>query len=636
MTLLRNIPIKYKLVTIILTVSLLTIGIGFTIVLVLNIRTLKNDIVQNSVVNAKLIGDYSVTALAFQDSLGAKDYLDKLQTIPNIKNGVIYNDRGTVFAAYNRDQESFAPPPPITADSSFTTEGYLHVFQPIVYKGIPYGTIYLRVSMSLLNDRVTSSLITLLFLLTGLIILSTVLAVQLQKIISRPILKLTGVIRRISNEADLSLRVTRQGKDEIGVLYDGFNTMLEQLNTRELERSRAEKEKETLHAQLLQSQKMEAVGKLAGGIAHDFNNFLTILSGYSHILMDRLKVNAPAREYAEKILNAVEQMAALTQQLLALSRKQKLEPKVLNINAVFIDVQKMLGRLLGENIELITDLEPELLQVRADPGQLKQVIMNILVNARDAMPKGGKISIATENVMIENTISMNIPDSRLGRYICLSIMDSGVGIDGKIIDQIFEPFFTTKEAGSGSGIGLSVVYGIIKQHNGWINVHSEPGCGSTFKIYLPAISAKIEEAQETVAPVMDLLGKGERILLVEDEADLRQFATSILRENGYLVSDVASVTDALNCFANEGGNFDLLFSDIVLTDSNGIQLADELTARKPGITVVLSSGYIATESQRVVIKKKGYSFLPKPYTVNDLFGAIKGAIQINRELHRLD
>ncbi len=626
---LRDIPIKYKLILMVLIVSLFTIGIGFAIMTIINIRTLKDDITQNAVVNARLIGEYSVTALAFQDTTGAKECLIKLKAIPSISNGIIYNEKGAVFARYDRNKENFIPPLPLNADTNLAKNGYLHVFKPIEYKGISYGIIYLRVSTALLTERLNQSLITAFFILTGLIILSYFLASQLQGIISKPILKLTKVVKRISTEADFSLRVKKKGSDEIGVLYDGFNNMLEQLRTREIERTKAESEKDNLQAQLLQSQKMEAVGKLAGGIAHDFNNFLTIISGYSQFLLDRLDAQTPVREYAEKINKAVGQTASLTGQLLALSRKQELEPRVLDINSVIVEVQKMLGRFLGENIMLATVFEPNIKQVKADPGQLKQVIMNLLVNARDAMPEGGEITLITENVVLDKKTAAGILEARPGYFVRLSVVDTGVGIDESISDRIFEPFFTTKKTGVGTGLGLSVVYGIIKQHNGWINVESEMGHGTTFKIYLPAVSARIESEISDNIATDSLRGNGKRILLVEDEMDIRQFASTILRENGYVVFEAANAKEAKSVFKNENGNFDLIFSDVVLPDKTGVQLVDDLILKKPGLLGVFCSGYVGHESQWTEIREKGFMFLQKPYTITALLKIIKECLQKN-------
>ncbi|MBU1635575.1 PAS domain S-box protein [bacterium] len=393
------------------------------------------------------------------------------------------------------------------------------------------------------------------------------------------------------------------------------------------ELKRSEKERENLQAQLLQSQKMEAVGNLAGGIAHDFNNLLTIISGYSQLILDRLDNNNPLRKNVEKIMKAGEQAASLTRQLLAFSRKLVLESKVMDLNTVVTDVEKMLGRLIGEDIKIDIFLAPELEHVQIDKGQIEQVIMNLVINARDAMPDGGKITVRTENVVIDKELSKVIPESLPGRFVRFSVEDSGVGIDKAILDQIFEPFFTTKDVGVGTGLGLSVVYGIIKQHDGWINVYSEPGTGTIFKVYLPTVSAEIDDITKDTISLKELKGSGERILLVEDEEGIRGFAAEALRENGYTIFEAANAKEAFDLFKNESGNFDLVFSDVVMPGKSGLELIVELLSGKPDLHVLLCSGYSDKKSQWREIKKRGFRFLQKPYGVTDLLKSIKEIIQ---------
>ncbi|MFH1249542.1 MAG: ATP-binding protein, partial [bacterium] len=392
------------------------------------------------------------------------------------------------------------------------------------------------------------------------------------------------------------------------------------------DRVRREEEHKRLEKQLHQSQKMESVGQLAGGIAHDFNNILTIISGYSQLLLERLDQNTPLRKNVEKIMKAGEQAASLTRQLLAFSRKQALAPKVLDLNATLADVKKMLGRFIGEDIKMDTVLEPDLMHVKVDPGQIEQVIMNLVVNARDAMPDGGKITVRTENVDIDKELSKVIPEALPGRFVRFSVEDAGVGIDKAILDQIFEPFFTTKDVGVGTGLGLSVVYGIIKQHDGWINVYSEPGQGTIFKVYLPAVSAEIDDITKDTISLKELKGSGERILLAEDEEGTRGFAAEALRENGYIIFEAANAKEAHDLFINENGNFDLVFSDVVMPGKSGLELIDELISGKPDLQVLLCSGYSDKKSQWHEIKKRGFRFLQKPYAVSDLLKIIREVI----------
>jgi signal transduction histidine kinase/ActR/RegA family two-component response regulator len=393
------------------------------------------------------------------------------------------------------------------------------------------------------------------------------------------------------------------------------------------ERKQAEEEKEKIQAQLLQVQKMEAIGTLAGGVAHDFNNLLTTIQGYTDLALMKVKETDPLYKNLEYIRRASMRAAGLTRQLLLFSRKQPMELTPLNINWTVEDLLKMLNRVIGEDITIHNDIEPKLWTVQADAGNIEQVIMNLVINAKDAMPEGGKLTIKTENVIIDEDHCKDIPEARPGRYVCLSVMDTGVGMNKEVIEHIFEPFFTTKEIGRGTGLGLSIVYGIVKQHQGWTNVYSEPGQGSTFKIYLPALSAKTEDESERKTPIQEFRGKGERILLVEDEEDTRNFVTKVLGESGYIVFGAANVKEAIDIFEKEEGNFHLVFSDVVLPDKTGLQLVDQLLSRKSELMVLLGSGYTDGKSQWLGIQEKGFRFLQKPYTLPELLRAIREAIE---------
>lgn len=390
---------------------------------------------------------------------------------------------------------------------------------------------------------------------------------------------------------------------------------------------RAEEEKEKIQAQLLQAQKMEAIGTLAGGVAHDFNNLLTTIQGYIDLTMMEVDEMDPLYGDLKQIRLAAMRAADLTRQLLLFSRKQPMEFTPLNINSTVDDLLKMLDRLIGEDITINIDLEPDSWTVRADAGNIEQVIMNLAVNARDAMPEGGKLTIKTENVTLNEEHSKVIPEARPGKFVCLSVEDTGVGMDKETIQHIFEPFFSTKEAGKGTGLGLSVVYGIVKQHEGWINVYSEPGRSSTFKVYLPAFSIKVEEETKETISLRELQGSGKRILLVEDEEGVRGFATRVLRENGYVVFEAVDAREALDIFEKEKGNFHLVFSDVVLPDKSGLELVDQLLSRKPEFRILLSSGYVDQKSQWSAIRERGFQFIQKPYNLPDLLRAIREAVE---------
>jgi len=337
-----------------------------------------------------------------------------------------------------------------------------------------------------------------------------------------------------------------------------------------------------------------------------------------------MKEGEPLYDNLKEILQASQRAANLTRQLLLFSRKQPMEPIALNLSETVNSLMKMLQRLIGEDIIIDIDLEPNLWIVRGDPGNVEQVIMNLVVNARDAMPHGGKITIRTENVEIDRSYSMIYNYARPGQFICLSVEDTGIGMDKEIIQHIFEPFFTTKGVGKGTGLGLSVVYGIVKQHEGWINVYSEPEQGAAFKVYLPVSSeeAKYETKREVIS-IQDFQGKGERILLVEDDPGIREFASKVLTKIGYEVLEASNTQEALDISEKESGGLVLVFSDVVLPDKSGLQLAEELLSRKPGLKVLLTSGYTDQKSQWSVIKEKGYCFIQKPYNLSDLLRVVR-------------
>jgi PAS domain S-box-containing protein len=387
-------------------------------------------------------------------------------------------------------------------------------------------------------------------------------------------------------------------------------------------RKQAEAARELLQAQLLQAQKMESLGRLAGGVAHDFNNQLQAILGFAELLQPDLQ--ASQRENLEEIGRAAQRAADLTRQLLAFSRKQMFTPRVLNVNEVVTGAQKMLHRLLGEDIRIEAQLALPLKAIHADPGQIEQVIVNLAVNARDAMPAGGRLTISTAGLALDAQDAKADPEARPGEFVCLAVSDTGTGISQEILNKIFEPFFTTKGPGKGTGLGLAVIYGIVKQHNGWIHVDSVVGQGTTFKIYLPVYGGK--ESTENV-PVVAAgegnLGHGERILLVEDEPGVRTIAIRVLEQAGYVIVAAANAAEARAAFEQHAGHFALIFSDVVLPDQNGILLSEELLDRQPGLPVLLCSGYTDERSCWSAIEKKGFRFIGKPYPSATLLATIR-------------
>jgi len=385
-------------------------------------------------------------------------------------------------------------------------------------------------------------------------------------------------------------------------------------------------ELEQTQTQLLQAQKMEAVGRLAGGVAHDFNNILTAIMGFGQLLHSQIGHDDPRRVDMEEILKAGRRATSLTRQLLAFSRRQVLQEKVVDLNELAADTEKMLRRVIGEDIQLVTLLEPRLHRVQVDPGQMHQVLMNLAVNARDAMPEGGVLTIRTENVVLEEEEVVLIPQAHPGSFVCLSVTDTGIGMREETLEHIFEPFFTTKGPEEGTGLGLAVVYGIAAQHEGWINVYSEPGRGSTFRMYLPAFTVEEEDESPQEASLPESAGDGEGILLVEDDEGARRSTGRMLRRKGYLVYAAASVEEAVEVFEREEGRIGLVFTDMVLPDGTGLELVERLLTHNGDLPVLLSSGYSDDRSRWSVVRDRGYGFVQKPYSLSALLQAIREAM----------
>jgi signal transduction histidine kinase len=372
-------------------------------------------------------------------------------------------------------------------------------------------------------------------------------------------------------------------------------------------------ERRELEDQLRQSQKLEAVGQLAGVVAHDFNNMLTVITGYGDLLLRGLGQADPMRLKVEEIKKAGERASSLTRQLLAFSRKQVLQPKVLQLNSVVADVDKMLRRLIGEDIGLVAVPGPSLGRIKADPGQIEQVILNLAVNARDAMPRGGKLTIETQNVYLGDEYAAQHIAVPPGPYVMLAVSDTGTGMDEKTKARIFEPFFTTKEVGKGTGLGLSTVYGIVKQSGGSIWVYSEMGKGTTFKIYLPRADGVVE-SDETRSVPAELPQGHETVLLAEDEEQVRRMTRTILEMNGYRVLEASSGNEALAIYKQHEGPIDLAITDVVMPQMSGRELAQSLEALRPGIKVLYVSGYTDDAIVRHGLLDEGIAFIQKPFT----------------------
>jgi two-component system cell cycle sensor histidine kinase/response regulator CckA len=392
------------------------------------------------------------------------------------------------------------------------------------------------------------------------------------------------------------------------------------------ERKQAEQERMHLEEELRQAQKMEAVGRLAGGIAHDFNNIVMVINGYAQLVLRKLSPRHPLRQSINEIRRAGERAARLTGQLLAFSRRQILVPEILNLNSIVAGAEEMLRRVIGEDVELVIRQGHKLAKVLADPGQMTQVLVNVVLNARDAMPRGGRLTIETANVDLREGEIGELPGAAPGPYVMLAVSDTGVGMSKEVMDHMFEPFFTTKEPRRGTGLGLATVYGIVKQSGGYVWAHSEPGQGSTFRVYLPR--AQVSPGKPAARPTKGGLTKGrETILVVEDELPVRQVIAQALRSCGYKVLEAGSGGQAMHCLSQYGGPLHLVLTDLVMPRMSGREVGDNLRTLYPEVKVLFMSGYTDEALLGHGISDAPASFLQKPFTVEALTQMVRNVLK---------
>jgi signal transduction histidine kinase/CheY-like chemotaxis protein len=445
------------------------------------------------------------------------------------------------------------------------------------------------------------------------VLAGTVLAFLLSKTITRPLARLVTGLHAFE-KGDSSFPLDASGGDEVAEVTAAFDRLRANLQ-------KTENEQKQLEQRLRQAHKMEAVGRLAGGVAHDFNNLLMIVSGHCELLSDRFPAGEPGRSNVEQIQKAADRAVSMTRQLLAFSRMQVLEPRTIDLNAVIADMGKMLARLIGENIEYGFTPDAKLVSVKADPGQIGQVIMNLVVNSRDAMPHGGNIEVRTRNAVLDRDEARKRHPMEPGEYALLSVTDTGQGMDEETKAHIFEPFFTTKEVGKGTGLGLATVYGIVKQSGGFVWVESAPGKGTTFEIYLPhGQGAKVDEVQK-VKPGAIPRGK-ETILVVEDEAAVRELACEFLKSAGYSVLEAKNGAEALETIARNTTTIHLVLADMIMPRMGGAELAERLKKERPELKVLFMSGYsehAGEESGKI----SPQALLTKPFSIATLIGRVR-------------
>jgi PAS domain S-box-containing protein len=740
-----DLSIRRKFQTIVMATSAAGLLVASVVFTLYDRSTFLNAKTQDLSAAATMIGSNSTAALTFGDAKSAREILSALQAKQNVINACIYNKDGKVFASYSRDAARGDFFPPLVQAQSTAIVGHnMALFQTITLNGKSIGTIFIEADLIDLSARLTRFLeIDFLVLLASLAVVF-VLSSRLQRIISDPIRELADTALSVSTRENYSIRATKRGNDEIGLLFDQFNSMLDRIQQRDTALQEAQNELEnrvvertsylnaliensplailvldsaekvqlcnpafeilfqfvrqavigkpvvelfpnermlaeanadsgatsnrppvnqttrrtrkdgsfvdvelhrvplTVHGRVLGSmsiyqdvtergvlerqlrnaQKMEAVGRLSGGIAHDFNNLLGVILGYIQVIKRNLVSGNSLYEYAEEVEKASQRAVALTRQLLAYSRQQVLEPVILNLNTLVSEMEKMLPRLIGEDIQLNLILDPAIGQVKADPGQIEQVVMNLAVNARDAMPDGGKLTIQTADAEIEKAFAREHPGSVPGKYVTLAVTDNGTGMDPETQAQIFEPFYTTKGRDKGTGLGLATVYGVVKQSSGYITVESEKGKGSLFTIYLPRFEQPVTVPTKSSPEPLTTRGS-ETILLVEDAEPLRMLAQLFLKENGYRVLMAADGAEAQQVAAQIAGPIHLLLTDVVMPGINGRVLAERLAPSHPAMKVLFMSGYTDSFIAGPGVLEPGTHLLRKPFTEDALVRKVR-------------
>jgi signal transduction histidine kinase/CheY-like chemotaxis protein len=623
-------------------VALLLASVAF---MVYDVYSFRARVVGDLETLSQVIGENCEAPLLFDDAAAAGNVLATLAAKPAVEAALLYQPSGQLFAEYvSRRGDAAARTRRLGQDGQRFDAGHLVLGRTVLVDGAPIGRLVVVSDLLELRARLIhyALIVALVLLLTCGV--AFFLSNAIQPLVSLPILRLAHAARTVAERQDFSVRVPEEGRDEVAHMARAFNGMLAQIQNRDsalreihleledkvtqleaevAERRRAEDALHHSEEQLLQAQKMEAIGRLAGGVAHDFNNLLTVIRGHADLLVRRLAEDSPHRRGVGEILKAADRAAGLTRQLLAFSRKQILAPKVLDVSAVVADLGSMLTRLIGEDIELVIRMPEGLGRVKIDPGQLEQVMMNLAVNARDAMPHGGRLVLEASNVRREPGPLVGTDEVPAGEYVMLAVTDNGCGMSREVLARVFEPFYTTKPRGQGTGLGLSMVYGIVRQSEGRITAYSEPGVGTTFKVYLPRVAAVEEVPAPPAVSRRSVQGRGETILVVEDEAPVLGLITETLTEGGYRVLPALDGPTALQIAATHGGQIHLALTDMIMPGMNGKEVALELGRLRPGLPVLYVSGYSDVGIVHDGRLDEGVMLLQKPFSPVDLLERVR-------------
>ncbi len=652
----QHISLTRKLVTLILIITGVALLLACAGFVARDVVTFRKLIRQDLMARAELVARSTTTPLTLNNPALANEILNTLNADPHLLNATVFRSDGSMLAAYiRRDLRDAKPKLNLHTEGFGFENNLLWVACPVRSADGVLGRVVLQTDLGALRSRINKyvEIAALVFVLSFAV--AILLSTQLQQFISRPVLALAQTADEVATRKDYSIRAIKRSHDEIGHLVDRFNEMLTQIESRdaalhkahdELEQRVTERTEELSRANtalqaemterqraeevLRQVQKMEAVGQLAAGIAHDYNNILTVIQGHIELLLQTRGHDTELKESLTQVATAATRAANLTRQLLAFSRRQVMQPRSLEINEVVSNLVKMLSRILGEHIALELRLHPALPKIHADIGMIEQVLTNLAVNARDAMPDGGNLTISTQFAVLDEAAAKKHPLARAGSFVCLRVADSGCGMDRATLARIFEPFFTTKSVGKGTGLGLATVYGIVQQHQGWIEVKSQPGSGSEFVVYLPE-SNEVISSSETEFLTGPVRGGDETILVVEDEPSVRALACAILSSNGYKILEAGDGPEALRIWEKQGGKIDLVLTDLVMPGGlTGRELARQLKTIQPDVKIIYTSGYSLEVAGRDLALEPDFHFLPKPYHPPSLLRAIRNRIEMRK------
>lgn len=646
MSWMRHLPIHRKMVLIILVASGVALMATALAVLVYEVGSYRPRKAQEVRTQAQLFSANLHPSLAFFAPEDTTNELLKLSNNPEIALACVYDANAEMVAYYERSEllptpaEAAAlllpPTPPgvaaqevcptISPPHEYVFEGdRLDLTQEVAREGNLLGFLFLRYDLPPLSGRLTQYSLMFGAVLFALLMVSVLLSQALDRAISGPILGLAEAAHAVTEDEDYSVRVQPLGDDEIGHLTVAFNRMLSTIEQRDADLRQAHREQRQLQEQLLQAQKMESIGRLAGGVAHDFNNLLTVVVGCTDLALRRLPPGGEVHSLIDNIRQATSQATDLTQRLLAFARRQVIEARLISLNDLILETEKMLRTLIGDDVELVAIARPELWWVKADASQIMQVLVNLTVNGRDAMPHGGRLTIETFNVTLDDEQARVEGDLEPGDYVLLSVTDTGTGIPEDVQPHLFEPFFTTKEQGKGTGLGLAMCYGIVKQSGGLITFSTMPEMGTQFRVYLPRAqgSPSTEAARE--GGQSESRGQ-ETILVVEDNALVRSTTVDLLRAQGYQILEAASGEDALRILKDHAEPIQLLITDVVMPGMGGQEVAERVSSLRPDIAVLFVSGYTTDEIVHRGALEGDIAFLQKPYTSEVLIHKVQDVL----------